>query len=79
MSKKKAGCNVLPDVEAVRGVLKDIGRDRISNGDATHDIFNRMLYYVPLYYANKFFIDLGNSVLKKQRARAPQVVEKKIN
>lgn len=79
MSKKKAGFMVLAPKEAVRSMLRDIGKERITDGDTTHEIFNGLLRLVPLYYANQYFIGLGAKVLKKQRARAPQVVDKKNN
>jgi len=82
MTKKRPGGLVLGPHDAVRAMLRDIGRDRVTNGDATHDFTNRLLQWVPLYYANKFFIGIGSKVLKKQRARAPQapgLAEKKKN
>lgn len=79
MSKKKVGMNVLSVHEACVGMLKDIGRERVTNGNAIHDMLNRALNKVPLKFINKMFIGIGTSVLKKQRARDPQVVEKKTN
>ena len=43
MTKKKAGCTTLDPLEAVRSILRDIGHDRVSNGDTTHDFLNRLL------------------------------------
>lgn len=77
MSKKKAGAFVLSTDGAVRGMLRDIGRERITNGDATHDLLNQFLKRVPLKLVNNMFIGIGNKVLKKQRARDPQVMDKK--
>ena len=79
MSKRKAGGSVATPKAAVTGMLAAIGRDRVTNGAVIHDIGNYVLSCVPLYYANKMFINMGETVLKKQRARAPQVVEKKQN
>lgn len=60
-------------------MLKDIGRERVTNGLAAHDFINKWLYNIPLKWANKMFISLGKNVLKKQRARDPQVQQKKAN
>jgi short-subunit dehydrogenase len=79
MSKRKAGGFVLSVDSAVRGMFRDIGTERITNGALTHDLSSRIISMVPLYYVNKMFIGIGNTVLKKQRARDPQVIEKKAN
>lgn len=79
LSKRKAGGTVLSPKAAIKGMFPSIGRDRVTNGALLHDIVLRLMGWIPLFYLNKMFIGMGVTVLRKQRARAPQVVDKKSN
>jgi short-subunit dehydrogenase len=43
MTKKKAGCLTLSPDGAAKGIFKDIGCERVSNGAAAHDFLNRLV------------------------------------
>jgi short-subunit dehydrogenase len=77
LSREKEGGLVLNTKDAVAGMLRDIGKENLTNGRFVHELTKNAFMAIPLYYLNRFTIKMGTDVLRKQRARDPQVMQKK--
>jgi len=70
MLRQKAGGRVVTTEVAVDGMLRDLGKERMSFGCFKHDLFNSVLFMVPIWVTGPLMLKIFKSVHRKQLAKA---------
>ena len=65
LSRMRPSMFCLPPINAVQGILKDIGRDSLSAGDATHCVFRSAIQCVPDSLIQPKMLKQADYVFKK--------------